>query len=113
MLSLAAEPDDLWHLLAVLLAPPVAAVAAARYLGTALAPGAIKLSAAQVAALPLPADRGAWDRGADLARAAQLGDPSERRSRLLACGATMCEAYADDAALAWWSANLPRRSPPA
>ena len=106
VLSVAAAPDDLWHLLAVLLAPPVVAAAAARYLGTALAPGAIKLSARQLAALPLPTGRAAWDRGAALAREAQLGTAGERRGRLLACAEAMCEAYDDDAALAWWSARL-------
>jgi SAM-dependent methyltransferase len=106
VLTLTADPDRLWHLLAVLLAPPVVATAAARYLGTALAPGAIKLSARQVAALPLPADATAWDRGAVLAREAQLAPPADRQARLVACATQMCEAYADDTALAWWVARL-------
>ena len=106
VLTVAAEPEHLWHLLAVLLAPPVVAAAAARYLGTALAPGAIKLSARQLAAIPLPADRGAWDRGAVLARRAQVGGAAQRRERLVACAEAMCTAYDDDAALAWWSARL-------
>ncbi len=106
VLTVVAEPARLWHLLAVLLAPPVVATAAARYLGTALAPGAIKLSARQVASIPLPADLEAWDRGAAAARSAQVGDPAERREHLVACAEAMCVAYDDDRALAWWTARL-------
>lgn len=106
VLTVVAEPARLWHLLAVLLAPPVVATAAARYLGTALAPGAIKLSARQVAAIPLPADLEAWDRGAAAARSAQFADPADRREHLVACAEAMCAAYDDDGALAWWTARL-------
>lgn len=102
VLSLTVPPDRLWHTLAVLLAPPVAALAAARYAGTALAPTAIKLSARQVAALPLPADLAAWERGAVLARAAQEATDAGRPAALRACAAAMCTAYDDHAALAWW-----------
>ena len=82
VLSLSPDPARLWHALAVLLAPPVVALAAARYAGTALSPRAIKLSARQVAALPLPADTDAWDAAA-----------------LLACdgiGPSRLERYGDD-----------------
>lgn len=106
VLTVTSEQEHLWRLLAVLLSPPVVAAAAARYLGTALAPGAIKLSASQVAGLPLPADRDAWDEGARLAEAAQRGDDAGRRDRLLACAAAMCTAYDDDTALGWWAARL-------
>lgn len=102
VLTLTVPPDRVWHALAVLLAPPVVALAAARYLGTALAPTAIKLSARQVAALPLPADLAAWDAGADLARAAQQVADAERPAALRACAEAMCTAYDDHAALAWW-----------
>jgi hypothetical protein len=98
-------PDLLWHALAVLLAPPVVALAAARYLGTGLTARAVKLSAKQLAALPLPGDRAAWDRGAELARAAQdSGTDEQRRRGLVACAEAMCAAYAGDhaAVLAWW-----------
>jgi SAM-dependent methyltransferase len=98
-------PDRLWHVLAVLLAPPVVALAAASYLGTGLSARSVKLSAKQLAALPLPADRAAWDRGAELARAAQEADRAERRDELLVrCAAEMSAAYAGDhaAVLDWW-----------
>lgn len=109
VLSLVTEPDRLWHALAVLLAPPVVAGAAARYLGTALTPHAIKLSAKQVAGLPLPSDQRRWDEGAVLARAAQETDPKKRPAALHALARVMCGAYDDDAALTWWFDRLPQR----
>ena len=98
--------DRLWHVLAVLLAPPVVALAAARYLGTGLSARSVKLSAKQLAALPLPPDRAAWGRGAELARAAQEAESSPERAGLLrSCAEVMCAAYDVDAGetLAWWS----------
>ena len=114
------DPATLWRVLAVLLAPPVCAVAATRYAGSALNPAAIKLSAKQVAGLPLPTEETAWDQGAQEVRAAQeASSPEERREALLRAGRTLCAAYgfsvggtsstgppADDL-LAWWSARLP------
>ena len=100
------DPADLWRLLAVTLAPPVVAEAAARYLGTGLTPGSVKLSARQVAALPLPADGEAWAAGAVLAqRAQEAATPAEREARLRETAAVMARAYgeADDGeALRWW-----------
>ena len=110
VLTLVTEPDRLWHALAVLLSPPVVAGAAARYLGAALAPHAIKLSAKQVAGLPLPSDLQRWDEGATLARAAQQADPAARPAALRALATVMCLAYEDDAALGWWSDRLPQHS---
>ncbi len=96
------QPGMLWHALAVLLAPPVSAYAAARFAGTALSMRAIKLSARQVAALPLPADRPAWDRAAALVRAAQR-EPASRGDLLVEAGRLMCAAYGtSEAALDWW-----------
>jgi hypothetical protein len=120
------DPAAVWRVLAVLLAPPVCALAATRYAGSALNPAAIKLSAKQAAALPLPTDEAAWARGADEVRAAQqAATPAERRELLLLAGATMCEAYglrvdrpgapgtsleapSGEDVFAWWSARLPR-----
>jgi hypothetical protein len=100
--TVAAPAELLWHLLAVLLAPPVAAHAAARYAGTALTMRTIKLSARQVAGLPLPVDRVAWDEGAALAEESQGRPPGDKH--LDALGSAMCAAYgvADDAVLEWW-----------
>ncbi|WP_203231302.1 HsdM family class I SAM-dependent methyltransferase [Nocardioides caldifontis] len=111
VVTVAADPEQLWHLLAVLLAPPVSAHAAARYAGTALTMRAVKLSARQVAALPLPSDRGAWDEGAALARAAQDDPGRPAGERLRPLGAAMCAAYGlstveQGEVLDWWCGRL-------
>ncbi len=106
VVTVTTEPARLWHVLAVLLAPPVVALAAARYLGTGLSGTAIKLSARQVAALPLPADRAAWDDGARLALLAQEASDDDRHDALRAVAERMCAAYDDHAALAWWESRV-------
>ncbi|GAB4004892.1 HsdM family class I SAM-dependent methyltransferase [Nocardioides ultimimeridianus] len=97
------EPADLWRLLAVTLAPPVVAHAAARYLGTGLTPGSVKVSAKQLAALPLPSDADAWDEAAGLAAGG---------AGLEEIGAVMTHAYGiDDAGLVdWWLRRAVRGS---
>ena len=69
--------------------------------GTALSASAVRVSAATLAALPLPNDQQAWDIAAEAAR---NGD-------VAACGRAMLQAYAvDDAALfAWWWDRMPTR----
>ena len=109
VVTLAVEPDRLWHALAVLLAPPVVAQACATYAGTGLSARALKLSARQVAALPLPADRDAWDAGAVLARAAQEASDADRLDALRAAAEVMCAAYDDHAALDWWLQRVESR----
>lgn len=105
-ISVVAPGEMLWHLLAVLLAPPVAAYAAATFAGTALTMHRIKLSARQVAALPLPPAGPLWDEAAASAEAAQR-DPADRRRHLERVGALMSEAYgADEAVLSWWLQRL-------
>ncbi|NYJ01663.1 hypothetical protein HNR19_002361 [Nocardioides thalensis] len=88
------DPADVWRVLAVLLAPPVVADAAARYLGAGLVPGSVKVSARQIAALPLPADETAWREGAALARAALLEELAGVMSAAYGC--------ADPAVARWW-----------
>jgi hypothetical protein len=98
---------SVWHLLAVLLAPPVAAHAAATYAGTALSMRAVKLSARQVGQLPLPVHEEHWDLGAIEVQAAQRStDPDNRRRHLLRAAGHMCDAYEDSGALEWWSARI-------
>lgn len=97
------EASDLWRVLAILLAPPVVAHAAARYLGTGLTPGSVKVSARQLAALPLPGDAAAWAEGAVLARRAQGANVADRAALLAEVGVAMTAAYGGgDAALDWW-----------
>jgi tRNA1(Val) A37 N6-methylase TrmN6 len=60
---------DLWQLAAAIASPVVAARALALYAGSALGAGAIKLSARQLLAMPLPSDVRAWKRSATCLRA--------------------------------------------
>lgn len=94
------DPSMVTHLAAVLASPVVAACAARSAAGTGLVPGAIKLSAGQLGALPIPsAPSGAWDIAARAFAAGDL-DTWERAA---------CEAYGIEdpgALLAWYR---PRR----
>jgi methylase of polypeptide subunit release factors len=104
VITVTPPPDRLWHVLAVLCAPPVTAYAATHWAGTGLTMRAIKLSAKQVATLPLPADAALWDEGAELARRAQLAaSPSVRDSSLRDLARVMTAAYSSsDEILEWW-----------
>ena len=115
VLAVPAAPTRLWHVLAALLAPPVSAWALHLSAGAALAPDALKLSAAQVRTIPAPVDHCAWDDGAVAARAAQeavAGD--DRRVALEALGRAMVAAHGlrggeGTALLDWWLQRLPSR----
>ncbi|MDP2310902.1 MAG: hypothetical protein Q8P18_33090 [Pseudomonadota bacterium] len=103
------DPGQLWRVAAVLLGPPASAWALTHYGATALAAGAVKLSARQVAAIPLPVDTDAWDAAAGHVAAAHAGvDPARARALLELAGAAMVRAYeGDDSLHAWWLARLP------
>jgi hypothetical protein len=97
--------DDLWAVGAVLTAPPVAAWAAARYLGVGLGATVLKLSASQVLQLPLPV--GPWEGAAELLR----------RGDVMGCAEAMCSAYAVPRAqtrelMEWWTAGARRTEGP-
>ena len=114
VISVVAPPESLWPLLAAVLAPPVAAHARRLHAGAALSADAIKLSARQVAALPLPVDHAAWDEGARAAReateAGAAGDGDAWRAALDRLGVVMCAAYDVPASglLGWWAERLER-----
>lgn len=99
--------EDLWHLLAVLLSPPVSAWALGRYAGAALSMNAIKLSAAQVGQIPLPAPGPSWDEAARWVQKASE-DEANRRKWLVEAGVAMCRAYNVEAGplLSWWGKRL-------
>lgn len=112
VVSVAVDPDRLWHVVAALSAPPVTAWALHLSAGTALSPDALKLSAGQVRRVPAPVDAGAWEEGARLAAVVHAADDAvARREALVAMGAVMVGAYEvdePDALLRWWSGRLPR-----
>ncbi|MCU1485993.1 MAG: hypothetical protein JWN67_2739 [Actinomycetia bacterium] len=87
---------DLWHALAAVLAPAASAWALREASGAALSGDAVKLSATQLRAVPLPPLGADWDAAAEAVRA---GD-------LLGAGAAMDRAHGTDV-LGWWQARLP------
>jgi len=92
------RPEDLWLVAAVLLAPPVAAWAAQRHLGSGLGPTSLRLRASQVLDLPLPP--------APLTRAGQ----HLRAGDVDAAAVESCAAYGlrrseQDEVLSWWRAT--------
>ncbi|MCH2147842.1 MAG: N-6 DNA methylase [Phycisphaerales bacterium] len=110
------QPHDaatLWHIAAAIASPVTTAIASARYLGTARSTEAIKLSASQTGALPLPDDGPHWDTAADAFQAAsEAVDDQQRRTRLHDAALASCLAYGcDDTTthelMAWWSQRLP------
>ncbi len=107
--------SDLWRIASVLLSPVATALAMQRYAGAALSSDAIKLSAKQVLALPLPSRSRAWSEASDhirIAHGAVSGDA--RHSAIMNAGAAMCTAFelsGDDRAdvLRWWAERLEKR----
>jgi hypothetical protein len=110
VISLVSSPDRIWHAAAALLSPPVTAWALSRFGGAALSADAVKLSAAQVRAVPAP-DRGAdWDEAAACVREASAApDDGSRRRWLLDAAEASSRAYGehDPALQQWWAARLP------
>lgn len=111
--AITVRTDRPWHVGAALTSPLLTALAARRHAGAARTRTALKLSAAQVLALPLPADGPAWDDAADAFRAAHEAAAVADRTRLLRrCGEAMWSAFdleADPVASGWWAQRLPRR----
>jgi hypothetical protein len=103
------DPAQLWRVAAVLLGPPASAWALTHYGATALAAGAVKLSARQVLAIPLPVHEDAWDEAArHVADAHAAPDAHGARALLELAGRAMVRAYEGDAALyTWWRERLP------
>lgn len=114
VITVVAAEGWLWHLGAVLCSPLLSAIALDSYGGAALAHDAIKLSAAQVAALPTPSKGADWDAAAAHYRAASSATTErEWRTALVANAeatnhAFAIEASAGDRLLEWWAARLPR-----
>lgn len=106
------EPDRVWHVAAVLVSPPVSALARRRAAGAALSSDAIKLSARQVAGLPLPLSCDRWDAGAAAACAASAssaaGDVAGWRVAMRELADAMCEAYGieSEPVTRWWWSRL-------
>jgi N-6 DNA Methylase len=90
----------LWHLAAAVLSPAATAWLARRAGGTGLERAALKVAAPDLAALPLPADRSAWDAAAG-ALAAFASAPAD--AALAAYLDAIGQAYGTAPALSrWW-----------
>jgi methylase of polypeptide subunit release factors len=102
---------DLWMLAAAIASPVATAEAARIAYGAALGAGAIKLSAKQLMALPLPGDRAAWTESARLfreassARNARMRDGALRAFAEASCRSHRLDLDATKRVLAFWSAR--------
>ena len=102
--------QDAWLLGAALLAPPVAAEAWWRHGGSGLSAGALRVSARQLLALPLPTDRAHWRQGAELLERWQRGGRGTAGGPAAIAAefaAVMCRAYGmtgtrADQVASWW-----------
>jgi methylase of polypeptide subunit release factors len=107
-----ARSGDLWKVAAAIMAPPIAAESWWRHGGSGMSPGALRLSARDLAAMPAPTDARAWARGGRAMRAWQRrpGSASARR----AFAEAMCDAYRVPAGpgrralVEWWEAAAAR-----
>lgn len=103
---------DLWRLAAAVASPVCSAIAMQKYSGAAMTVHAIKLSAKQTLALPIPEEGPAWDEAAKLLSQAQgSADPSARFRHLLEFARASCCAYRvppdqERVLIEWWSRRL-------
>jgi hypothetical protein len=109
-ISVMASGASIWHVGAAIASPVACAVALTRHAGAGMSPDAIKLSARQVLALPLPRPGPAWDAGAAALREASMSaDTWTRWSCLRVMGERMVEASGATGggpALSWWLERL-------
>ena len=102
---------DLWMLAAAIASPAATAESARIAYGTALSAAAIKLSAKQLLALPLPGDRAAWLESARIfydassAREAHARGEALRRFAEASCRAHRLDADATKRVLGFWTAR--------
>ncbi len=107
LVSVLADVDDLPLLAAVLLAPPVVALAWQQTFGTAMSVDAVKLAARDVLALPLPSNRRLWEKAATLLTRDELtrveGNVGAGWALALEVGGLMTRAYgAESDVFDWW-----------
>ena len=118
LLSVHADVDDLAHVAAVLLAPPVVAAAWQRWFGSALAVDALKMAANQLVELPLPTNRRAWDVAAELITTTIHDHPAglsveDGWSVAIEVAASMNKAFRGSSdVFDWWLARVPKRNAP-
>ena len=105
--TIVATTDQPAHVVAVLMAPPVNAIAVQRWFGTGLSEVALRPTASTLLELPLPSDREKWDEAAQLIEShGQAIDGSQKpvaAGTLRRVGELMNQAYgANTEVLSWW-----------
>ena len=105
------EDDDLWCLAAALAAPAATAWLLRRAAGTALGVRALKVSGPDLAALPMPTDRAAWDEAAAAVRAV-VADPTPAAVDAYLAAAAAAYGTGPDLT-AWWRDQAGRKPGPA
>jgi hypothetical protein len=101
-----------WKLGAAIMSPWVAAEAWWRHGGSGMSPGALRLAARDLAAMPAPTDGRAWERGARALRAWHVRPASAAARRAFA--EAMCDAYRvppgsrRQMLVDWWEAAVVR-----
>ena len=86
----------MWLLAAVVLGAPATVWAWQHGAGSAMSVHAVKLSARQLAQLPLPVDRPLWEKAAELLEAGSHADAPKRRAALMEASSLMTQAYTLD-----------------
>lgn len=94
-----ARVDDLWRVAAVLTSPVASAHIAHRRTGSGLSARALRVTASDLHAIPLPTDEGAWDDAAECVRGGDVAGAGAAMMRAYGCGER-------SDLLTWWLQNL-------
>lgn len=105
--------EDIWKIAALLVSPVAAAWALTNFLGGAMHPTSIKVSAVQMLSIPLPTNIMYWERAAEHARlASEAQEITDYEKHLTRSGQDMCLSYGLEYGrlLDWWLSRLPRET---
>lgn len=108
-LTIVPLPEHLWRVAAALCSATLTAWAWQQCAGSAITASVLKLSARQVAALPLPSVVAPWDKAAAILQQAATADQDTRMSAMREASRQMALAYLghiDEAVEAFWWARL-------
>jgi|694.fasta_scaffold99756_2 hypothetical protein len=104
-------PEMIWHIAALLSAPPISLLACERHFGAGMSADVLKLGAKDLLELPIPQFKEPWELAASNFKLLQKAVSTiDRLSIMTQIGRLMCEAYgvANDEVLQWWLGRLPR-----
>ena len=101
----------IWHIAAMISAPPISLIAAERHFGAGMSADVLKLGARDLLDLPLPLHKEPWDLAAEEFQSLQNSESNESRREIAKrIGQLMCDAYgvSNPDVLNWWLDRLPR-----